>query len=76
LSISDFAVLVLAATDSARSVHAVRVETDHGLVTEMTGDTLFGRVDVIDSRWGECVQVKRPATRQILRVPETSATET
>lgn len=41
LSLSNFAVLVLAATDSARSVHAVRLETDHGLTTLMTGDTLF-----------------------------------
>jgi hypothetical protein len=41
LSISNFAVLVLAATDSARSVHTERVETAQGVRTEMTGDTLF-----------------------------------
>jgi hypothetical protein len=41
LSISNFAALVLAATDSARSVHTERVETAHGERTEMTGDTLF-----------------------------------
>jgi hypothetical protein len=43
LSISNFAVLVLTATDSARSVHTERVETAHGVRTEITGDTLFDR---------------------------------
>ena len=43
LSLANFAVVVLAATDDAGSVHAERVETTHGLRTEMTGDTRFDR---------------------------------
>jgi hypothetical protein len=59
LSISDFAVRVLAATGSAGSVHAERVERTHGERTEITADTRFdrahyqGRMTLVTARKGQ-----------------------
>src|ERR1700709_336610 len=59
LSISNFAVRVLAATDSAGSVHAERVERTHGERTAITADTLFdrahyrGRMTLVTVRKGQ-----------------------
>jgi hypothetical protein len=43
LSVSDFAVVVLAATESAGSVHTERVETARGRPAKLIGDALFDR---------------------------------